>query len=83
MIYDLDKYRHVVKPQVVVWRETRPDEPQQEAIRLLALSTGCPIMVVAHYIGEIEGYSQSLLDYIKTLDNFYKPEQILGLSETK
>jgi hypothetical protein len=79
MIYDIDKYRHIVAPQVKSRREYLPNESLRDAITAITHGTTCPILIVAHLIGEHEGYTPSLLKYIDGLMKFYNPDKVLGV----
>lgn len=68
---NLDIYRNAVYPQVLKWREKRPDENILDAAPKLALYTSCPLLVICHFLGEAEGYSDPLKVLIATLEKFY------------
>lgn len=78
MIYDLNAYRHVVKPQVKDWLEARPDESQAEAIAKLGLFTSCPLVCICYFVEELQGKSESLTSLIDRLTKFYHVDSIIG-----
>ena len=68
----IDKYRHNILPIVIKWRKDRPHEDFITACGYIALSTNCPIIAIAYFIGETEGFTNDLNKYIKRLEDFYK-----------
>lgn len=71
MIYNLSTYRTAVLPQVKAWIEAKGGVPESH-LSELALATSCPIIVVAHFIAEAYGMTDSLMQRIVDLKTFYK-----------
>lgn len=78
MILDANAYRINI-PAIAAWRKSRPDEPLIEAIGLMAIAYSVPIIVLCHYIGELEGYSEPLNSFISRLMLFYGVDKVVGL----
>lgn len=78
MTLNAEAYR-INLPAIVSWRLQRPDEPLVEAIGAMAVAYSVPIIVVAHYIGELEGYSDWLNSFIERLELFYGVDTVTGL----
>lgn len=77
MIYNLETYRHVIKPIIKTWCDNKECKPR-ECLGELALATSCPIIVVGYFIGELYGFDESLLAQLARLEIFYKIESIEG-----
>lgn len=78
MIYDLDSYRRSVFPLIKPWCDNRPDSTPLKEAGLIALSTECPIVVIAYYMTEIYGTDPELERFILTLETFYKVTEVRG-----
>lgn len=79
MKYDLDHYRHAVFPLIKPWVDARPHCKVVDEIGLIAISTECPIIVVAHFVQEIYGHSESLASMIKVIKDFYRITEVKGV----
>lgn len=79
MKLDANAYRLNV-PHIKMWRERLPDEPQNDAIGAMAVAYSVPIIVLCHYIGELEGYTPDLKSFISRLMNFYGVTSVLNTS---
>lgn len=80
MIHDLNVYRHNIKP-IVKQRCDAKDTKPIEQIGAIALATNCDIIIVAHYVGELYGFSSELNDMIKRLKKFYKSDEVINHEE--
>lgn len=78
MILDANAYRINI-PAIKAWREQRPDEPMLKAISAIAVAYGIPIIVVCHYLGALEGYSEELTCSIERLMAFYSVDKVIGI----
>ncbi len=78
MIYDLNQYRRVVKPQIEAWQLGKFQYPLDTQLSELALYTGAPLVVVGHLIGEVSGYTESLKAQLTKLEEFYRVESVEG-----
>lgn len=82
MTLDVDAYRINI-PFIASWRNNRPEESIIDAIGLMAIAYDVPIIVVCHYIGELEGYSGELKAFIERLMLFYRVDKVLGTRDTE
>lgn len=78
MIYDLNTYRHTIKPIVKTWCDGRLEVAPIEHLNALTQMTSCDIIIVAYYIGELYGFTPEVLAAIDSLTKFYKPDEIIG-----
>lgn len=72
---ELERYRRAVYPQVVTHRQRFPEEHYHDALNRLVCGTSCPIIVLAHYIGEFEGYTEELKAIIASFEEYYKEKK--------
>lgn len=82
MIYDLAVYRRVVKPQIIVWFADKPKADKLKAMGKIALYTSCPIVAVGYFIGEIFGFTPELNAAIKSLEAFYRVDEVKNKVES-
>ncbi len=72
MIEDLSRYSAERKSFVQKWYETNRDHTGvDEAIAIMAIASGCPCIVVAYWIAEIEGMTEGLKKNIDIITKFY------------
>lgn len=71
MIYNVSKYRDVIKPQVKNWCDFRGGDPVKQ-IPEISLATGCPLLVVGALVEELYGPDAALTVYMDRLKVFYK-----------
>lgn len=57
-------------------REIQIHKDVVKIISELSVATGVPVIVVAHYIGEIHGYTDEVNNTIKNLIEFYGYKEI-------
>jgi hypothetical protein len=76
MIYDLGAYRYTIKPVIKEWIDYKGRDKHTES--MLSISTGCPIVVVCYFIGELYGFDTELINRINRLEKFYKVDKILN-----
>lgn len=76
---DLNDYRHTTFSLVKSICEFRADENPYDLIGDIALATECPIIVVAHYVGEIYGQTPELLSQIDRFMIFYNETEVRGI----
>jgi hypothetical protein len=78
VVVDLEKYI-VNRPIVQNWYlHNNKMYKDIEAVAIMAVSTGCPCICVAYWIGEINGWSPAILDNIGSITKFYGYVKILG-----
>ena len=77
VVIDIDKYR-VSKEATKRFLDTKPAEERIEHIGAASVSSGCPIIAVSYYYGEIYGFTPELLRKISDLCSFYKVSQVIG-----
>lgn len=80
MIYDIKTYRRIIKPQIKQFCDAKIGDPITH-LSELALYTCCPIVIVAHLLGELYGYTPQLDEKIKELVKFYGPEEVINTEE--
>lgn len=79
MTIDLERYRRVIKPLIKLYveRQTRTVTKSQ-VCGPLAIATNCPIIAVAHFVGELYGFDAELTGYIDRLVAFYKVDAVIN-----
>jgi hypothetical protein len=78
MILDLNKYRRVIKPLVESYITRTPDADKCEDLTLIAQSTGCHILAVGYYMGELFGFSEELKAKIGRLQTYYHEVEVIN-----
>lgn len=78
MKLDLDKYRVNIAP-IKMLLDTKEPEDRVKFISAIAVSTGCPIVAVCHFVGELYGYTAELEEKIDLLSKFYKVTEVVGI----
>lgn len=82
MTLDCDKYRVNVEPiRSLVGDKVDPE--RTDFVGALSLSTGVPIIIVAHYLAELYGMSDVLTSKIETLTKFYGIKRVLNYIDPK
>lgn len=80
MKINLDHYK-LSKKFIQEWFLLKSRDNPEYAVSLLSISTHVPCIVVAFYIGEINGWTKEILDIIERLIIFYKYTEILGIPD--
>lgn len=82
MKVDLDVYKINRKP-IQTWYLNNKDNVKSaaEAASLMATASHTPVIVCCFYIGEVDGWSESILKSIEDLTQFYGYKEILNKSE--
>jgi len=70
MTYKLDNYRHLYIPRIRQWGERLGTDDLVALAMTITTSYDCPCIVSAKLVGEIYGFSDSLLEWIKRLEEF-------------
>lgn len=70
MIAKLGKYRANV-PFVINYLKNNQGKPIGGLISQIAVATMVPAVVIAHYVGELQGYTPEVKDSIERLVKFY------------
>lgn len=78
MTYDLNAYRHTVKPQIKSWCNYKSQEDPHSMIGALAVATDCPIVAICYFVAELYGMTNELQTKIQRLEHFYKVDAVLG-----
>lgn len=78
MILKLNDYI-IQKPYIKLWLDGKPDWKYEDEVGPLALATGCPIILVSHYIGQLYGYTEEINNKIKRDMLFYNVETVLDI----
>lgn len=78
MILDADKYR-VNVDKIKDLLDNHKERDLNKYIGAMAVITGAPIITVAAYVGEIYGFNDSLLAFIKRLMGFYKINKVINI----
>ena len=77
MIEDLSRYSPERKEFVQKWyRTNKGNTGANEAIAIMAIASGCPCIVVAHWIAEIEGTTDEVKRIISIITKFYDYTEI-------
>jgi hypothetical protein len=76
MIIDLNKYL-INKEIIQRWYLDKGGDPRK-LISVLASATMVPCIVIAYYIGEIDGWSPEIRHSIDSLTKFYGYTEILN-----
>lgn len=74
---DLDKYRASI-PAIKRFLDNKPTDKRQEYIGEAAVVTGCHIIAVCHYYGELYGYTPELIERLASLMKFYQMGAVTG-----
>jgi hypothetical protein len=82
MIVDLNKYTVNKKPIQDWYRNNKDNAPIGLMVSSMAVSTMCPCIVVAFYIGEVSGWPQEILESIERLTKFYDYTEVIGKPES-
>lgn len=82
MTLDADHYRVNVSAIKNMLKE-KSDAERMEAIGVISVSTGVPIIVVCCYVGELFGFSEELKQRIETLKAFYHVTEVLNVKPTQ
>lgn len=77
MIVDLERYS-LSKKLVQDWFLSQKIKDINSAVPILACSTLIPCIVIAFYIGEVDGWSPEILRKIKVLTEFYGYKEIIN-----
>ena len=80
MRVDMDMYKRS-KPFAQEWYTNFGKDNPGMSISLLAFMTGCPCIVIAHWIAEVEGYPDWIVKKIDILMKFYGYQEIANLPE--
>jgi hypothetical protein len=59
------------KRTIVNWLSNRDPKDRSADISMIAVTTGCPCIVVAYYAGEAFGWTEEIKKYIQKLVDFY------------
>lgn len=78
MKVDLAHYRRVNKPAIASIVRHRKDSKPYEMIGELAVATNVPIIAVAHYVGELFGFTKELDERIASWMQFYQVTEVLN-----
>lgn len=76
MVLYKEKYAVQRKP-IKLWIDNRPDKNPVELISEMAVHTGCPIIVVCYFLGELVGFTPELQSKIESLKKFYGVTEVL------
>lgn len=68
-----ERYRHHI-PRIISFLDKNKDQDPIDLIGIISVFTGCPIIIVCHYMEEIKGSSPRLLNKINNLKIFYNYE---------
>lgn len=71
MKYDLDKYRRTIKPVIENWFNSKHEVKHEDEIGMIAIATGCPIVVVGYLMLEAFGPNNDISRQIESLEKFY------------
>ncbi len=71
MTLELDAYRIQV-PYIKRWLDNRPNYVFKDEVGAIALATNTPIIVVSHFIGELYGFTDEILNKIESDKKFYR-----------
>lgn len=77
MTIDLDRYRAscgIIK----TFLDRKPPDQRFNYIGEASIITGCHIIAVCHYYGELYGYTQELVEMTGRLMLFYKVDKVVG-----
>ena len=77
MIIDLDRFRACC-PAIKSFLDKKPVSTRFEYVGEAAIVTGCHIIAVCHYYGEMYGYTKELVDMLGRLMLFYKVTEVIG-----
>lgn len=73
----LDSQNYIVqKERIQQYLHKNPDKSVQDAAGILAVSTGCPILVVCHFIGELTSFTPELTSFMERLKRFYNVDGV-------
>lgn len=79
MIEDLSKFSADRKRNVQSWYQNVGKEfGVSRAISLAADFSGCPCIVICHWIAEVDGWSEELMRITDLIMQFYGYTEILG-----
>ena len=78
MIIDLDRYR-ACHPIIKAFLDRKSEDQRFSYIGEAAIVTGCHIIAVCHYYGEVYGYSKELVEMLGKLMLFYKVTDVVGM----
>ena len=81
MKIDLNSYL-LSKPFIQKWYLEKGGNDPKKAVSIMSSSTHIPAIVVAFYIGEVDGWSKEIMSTIKSLNNFYDYTEILNIPES-
>lgn len=70
MKIEIEQYR-VQRPVIAEWLRRRPDVDLVQEIAEIAISTNCPVIIVAEYIMEIKGRTEALVEAQNSFMRFY------------
>lgn len=81
MKLDADTYR-VNIPTIRVLTEDKTQAERIKLIGTIAVITHVPIIIVAHYIGEMYGVTEELKSLLNTLMKFYTIDEVLNVKSS-
>ncbi len=79
MIVDCNQYRLSFK-DVENLLQDKTEKEIAEYIGMIAVATAVPIIVVCCFIGEIKGFTPTLLARIDSLKTFYSVDKVIGIN---
>ena len=77
MTLDLDKYRSR-KDSIKFILDQRTPESRLDQISEASVATGCHIVCVCYFCGELYGFTPELMSLIGRLCKFYKISRVIG-----
>lgn len=78
MTLDITRYRQVNLPLTKKWIEVKGMEDLEQALSEIAISTGCPVIAVCHFIGELYGWTPELTTSLERKMTFYRYQKVVG-----
>ena len=67
----------IQKPVVERMLNNNPDKDPYSLSGVIAVATGCHILVICEFIGELKGFSPQLVDKMERLRKFYNVEKVI------
>lgn len=75
---NIQPYRRVNLPLVKQWIDSKGFDQLEQTIAELAIATGCPVIAICTFIGEIYGMTEQLQASLNRKMAFYQYSEVMG-----
>lgn len=73
----LSREKYIIQKEYIrIWIDSKSEQTPISMISQITLATGCPIILVCQYIGELRGFTPELEAQMQRLMDFYHIEGI-------